>query len=150
MRRSITSAEAESHPDRHVVTRAIGVGETVRPDFVPLSRSRLQRLVLCSDGVTGELSDAQLATIAAVDIEPAVAVAAVLDGVLGGAARDNATVLVVDIEWIDNVTEADDVTVTGSYPAEAAASIEITAPRVRRDDFHTDRKMKPLIRRVPT
>ena len=125
---SISPAEAEHHPDRHVITRAMGVDESVSPDFVPLVRSTQQRLVLCSDGVSGELDESRMAAICAACPEPAAAVTSMLDAVLDGRAPDNATVMVVDVSWTDVDLGLLDVEVTGTYGVELAA-VDVTGRR---------------------
>jgi serine/threonine protein phosphatase PrpC len=146
---SITEAEADRHPDRHIVTRAMGVDEAVFPDFFRLSRSIRQRLLLCTDGVTGEINDVRLAEIMSADISPATAVSTVLDEVLSGSAKDNATIVVIDVGWVD-VPDAGDAEVTGAR--DQRVDVDVTAERPQRRESPTaepiDRKM-PLISEVP-
>jgi PPM family protein phosphatase len=59
---TITAEEAEVHPQRHVLTAALGVGMEIPPDAPP-SPLRLQpgdALVLCSDGLWGLLTDLEI------------------------------------------------------------------------------------------
>src|SRR6185369_10538504 len=49
----ITAAEAETHPHRSIVTRALGVESTVEVDEGVLEMRPGDRLLLCSDGLTG-------------------------------------------------------------------------------------------------
>ena len=50
---SITPEEAESHPDRHVIMKAIGASETLTPDIDKLECDRPSYILLCTDGLTG-------------------------------------------------------------------------------------------------
>ncbi len=68
---SITKDEAGQHPDRNVVTRAVGVDPTIVPDYVFLPSVSDQRLVLCSDGVCGQLSESAIAQIVTSVSDPA-------------------------------------------------------------------------------
>ena len=52
----ITALEALTHPRRNVITRALGTGNYGEPDFWVLPARPGDRLMLCSDGLSGELS----------------------------------------------------------------------------------------------
>lgn len=53
---SITEKEAKNHPHKNVITRAIGTSGTVNVDIFTINRMEFESLVLCSDGLTNELS----------------------------------------------------------------------------------------------
>lgn len=57
----ITPEEAKTHPQRHVLSQALGTKETVDPDF--FSPTVEDQLLLCSDGLTEEVADEQIAEI---------------------------------------------------------------------------------------
>jgi protein phosphatase len=60
----LTLAEARHAPDRNVLTRAVGIHDSIRVDlFGPRGLRPGDRLLLCSDGIHGLLEDAELATI---------------------------------------------------------------------------------------
>lgn len=52
---TISEAEADDHPQRNVVSQALGTDEDVEPDFYEVTSP--QRLLLCSDGLTEEVDD---------------------------------------------------------------------------------------------
>jgi protein phosphatase len=57
--------DAEHHPQKHVLTAAVGVTDAVQPD-VPLGPLLLERgdiLLLCTDGLWGQMSDAEIARL---------------------------------------------------------------------------------------
>ncbi len=121
---TISSSDARHHPDRNVVTRAIGVEAAAAADFFVLPRAEHQRFLLCSDGVSGQL-DPQLIGVCLGDDSASLNGAATLVAhVLDGPATDNATCIVVDARWagppIDS-TEADE-DITGPRPKESAVS----------------------------
>jgi serine/threonine protein phosphatase PrpC len=94
----ISPHEAESHPDRNVITRAIGAAEWVRPDvwLVPLGTTRT--FVICSDGLTKELDDDSISAImrGADERGDADRVADLLvEAALDAGGRDNVTVVVI-------------------------------------------------------
>ena len=49
--------EARTHPDRNVITRAIGVKEPVRIDFFDMKLEKGDIILLCSDGLTNMVED---------------------------------------------------------------------------------------------
>jgi PPM family protein phosphatase len=125
---AIDPSEAIRHPDRNVVTRAVGIEAEVSADFVPLTRATRQRLVLCSDGVSGPIDDGRLAELAGRSVTAEVAVDQIMAEVLAGPASDNATVIVVDVEW-DTVEPGDDPEVTSPQNRLRTDDLDITAPR---------------------
>ena len=58
----ITAEEAESHPQRHILTAALGTGPEFTPDSPeqPIPLEAGDTLVLCTDGLWGPLSDAEI------------------------------------------------------------------------------------------
>lgn len=57
MQGSITPEEARRHPERNMITRAIGGEKTIRPDFFRFDLEPDDVLLLCTDGLFGELED---------------------------------------------------------------------------------------------
>lgn len=88
---------AAHHPERHVVTRALGGGSDSRPDFSMVPVPAASRLVLCSDGVTSELSGPRFAELASGEAEPLDVAQQLVRAALDHGGRDNATALVVDV-----------------------------------------------------
>jgi PPM family protein phosphatase len=93
----ISADEARLHAHRNVVTRAIGIEESVAADFVIAPQGRHVRLLLCSDGVSGEVSDAQLSILLRESETPDEVARAIIASVLEGFAKDNATAVVLDV-----------------------------------------------------
>ena len=60
---SITGDEAKNHPNRNIILRALGVNESVEPDMFEMTDGDYKLLLLCSDGLTTHLSDAEIAEI---------------------------------------------------------------------------------------
>ncbi|RQD70340.1 MAG: Stp1/IreP family PP2C-type Ser/Thr phosphatase [Tindallia sp. MSAO_Bac2] len=59
-RGEITEEEALVHPQKHVITRAMGIDETLRADYIPLEFKPDDVLLLCTDGVTNLICDDEL------------------------------------------------------------------------------------------
>jgi len=92
----ITAAEAAVHPDRNVITRAIGIDGELEPDVWLLPAGGTQTFVICSDGLTKELDDRAIEVVLAassVDASPADRLVA---AALASGGADNVTVVVVE------------------------------------------------------
>lgn len=98
----ITALEALTHPRRNVITRALGTGNYWEPDFWVIPAKAGDRLMLCSDGLSGELSHNYMARVLASVQHPQDAAEVLQMAALRAGGRDNITVIVVDA-----VTEAD-------------------------------------------
>ena len=97
-RRAITEAAAREHPQRHVLTRALGVREFVEPDLAELSASPGDVFALCSDGLTNHVLDAEIAerVDGGADLETACKELVQSANDRGG--EDNATLVLVRVE----------------------------------------------------
>src|SRR5205807_2467038 len=59
----LTPEEAAVHPQRHVLTRVIGMAPDVEVDAYPILPYRGDRYLLCSDGLINEVTDDQIASV---------------------------------------------------------------------------------------
>ncbi|WP_036555537.1 PP2C family protein-serine/threonine phosphatase [Nocardioides insulae] len=99
---SITPEDAAVHPDRNVVTRALGGGTPVDPDFFHLTVPAGMRLLLCSDGVSGMLDADQIASVLGETPDPRDAAERLVLAAVAEGGRDNATAIVIDVVgWSD-------------------------------------------------
>ncbi len=102
----ITEQEAAVHPERHVVTRALGGPDAVEPDFFVLPLADFPRVLLCSDGITGMIGDDEIAAILAGSTEPHDAADRLVAAALAAGGVDNATAVVVDVVgWAGDRTD---------------------------------------------
>jgi serine/threonine protein phosphatase PrpC len=92
----ITPAEAAVHPRRHVVTRALGTGDETDADYRLLPIEDGDRILVCSDGLNGELDDQHISRILAAEPDPQAAVDELIQAALRSGGRDNVTCIVVD------------------------------------------------------
>ena len=93
----ITQDEAAVHPERHVITRALGSPEGIDPDFFLLPLGSVERLLLCSDGITGMIEDAVIEDILETVPDPRDAADKLVGAAIAAGGRDNATAIVVDV-----------------------------------------------------
>ena len=91
-------ADAARHPERHVVTRVLGGGSPeVDPDVFALPVSPTERIVVCSDGLSEALPDVRIQAELRAQADAQGAADALVGAALAVGARDNVTVLVVDV-----------------------------------------------------
>lgn len=88
---------ARSHPERHIVTKAVGTAEEPRPDFWLVPREPGDRLLLCSDGVTSELDDEAIADALHRPDSAQDVAERLTDRALDAGGRDNITCVVIDV-----------------------------------------------------
>ncbi|MCL2514819.1 MAG: protein phosphatase 2C domain-containing protein [Microbacteriaceae bacterium] len=65
---AITPEQAARHPERNVITRALGADDSVQPDVWLLPPGAVRTFLICSDGLTKELSPAIISGILAGDV----------------------------------------------------------------------------------
>lgn len=93
----ISPAEARHHPERNVVTRAIGAEPQIHPDFWLLPMHPGERVMICSDGLLGDSPASEVKFL--VKEVPGAGTAArhLVDLALRHGARDNVSVIVIDV-----------------------------------------------------
>lgn len=121
----ITAQEATVHPRRHVVTRALGTGDETEADYWLLPMEEGDRVLVCSDGLTGELADEDILRILSTVAQPQDAVDALIQAALRNGGRDNVTAIVVDARNVAN----DDGAGTTAPRYDSAHQDEETLPR---------------------
>jgi protein phosphatase len=94
----LTADEAHSHPASNVLTRALGIQPDVQVDHWWLRAAPSERYLVCSDGLTNEVSEGQVAALVAGEQELQVVVDRLLELALDAGARDNVSIVVVEIE----------------------------------------------------
>lgn len=94
----LTEEEARNHQWRSVVSNALGGEERVRLELYGLPLRRGDRLLLCSDGLSGVISEAELYGVMAQQPDPDLAVRQLIDLSNAEGGPDNITAIVVDIE----------------------------------------------------
>lgn len=92
----LSAEEAAAHENRNVVTRALGAGIVSDADFWMIPAAPGDRMMICSDGLTGELTDEQIADVLAGAGTPQRTAQALVDAANAHGGRDNVTVVIVD------------------------------------------------------
>ena len=55
--------ESRNHTQKNIITKAVGVSETIQPDFFMLDIEEGEKILLCSDGLTNMVDDEKLEEI---------------------------------------------------------------------------------------
>lgn len=97
-RGALSEIEARSHPERSLITRAVGMSEQgeMEVDAVEGRLGPGECLLLCSDGLTEELDDTEIERILASGRGIQERVAELVDAALAAGGRDNVTVVLVE------------------------------------------------------
>ncbi|KAA1427376.1 PP2C family protein-serine/threonine phosphatase [Nocardioides antri] len=111
---TIDAADAATHPDSHIVTRALGGPVRYRPDLFVVPAEVSGRILLCSDGVSGMLAHDDIARILGEHQEPGAAADAVVAAAVAAGGRDNATAVIVDVVGLARQTSSRQE--TGAHP----------------------------------
>lgn len=93
----ITASEAAEHPERHVLTSALGVVDAVAPAVNHVRPEPGDRLILCSDGLFNELTEEAIAATAARHDDLDRAARDLIDQAKASGGADNITVVLVEV-----------------------------------------------------
>ncbi len=140
-RGSISADEAERHPHRNVITRALGAEANVQVDAVSEPLHIDDIVLLCSDGLHSEISDEAIAGVLA----GANGLDAAADGLVAAAnaagGSDNVTVVLARVGAGDGreapMPEAPEPSATQEFPTLNAAGVEAPYREMPGPDDHT-------------
>ena len=93
----ITADEARVHPNRSVITRALGSDPGMYADHFTLNIVEGDRLILCSDGLSSMISDSEIEDIAVKSSTAQMCTDNLVDAALAAGGADNVSVVVVDV-----------------------------------------------------
>lgn len=103
----LSPEEAEGHPYSNVITRAVGASELTAPDYLTIDVRAGDRFVICSDGLTKELTDYGIQHFLRENPEPGPAADAMLAAALENGGRDNVTLIIVQVENVEDSSSTD-------------------------------------------
>ena len=93
----LTREEARVHPDKNVITRAVGVEERIAIDFFDLSVKQGDKILLCTDGLSNMLTDEQICQIVQGESSLQSAGEKLVKAANQNGGRDNITVLLAEM-----------------------------------------------------
>jgi PPM family protein phosphatase len=94
---SLTEEESRVHPNRSVITRALGSDPNMMADTFEIIARSGDRLMLCTDGLSSLVTDAEIAEILSRHADPKEAVDALIAAARLAGGYDNITAIVVDV-----------------------------------------------------
>ena len=94
----ITAEEAKSHPEKHVITRAVGGEPTVDPDFFSFRTYPGDTIILCTDGLYGMVEEEEIARVASASKTMHGLARSLVDMANASGGEDNITVVCMRIQ----------------------------------------------------
>ncbi len=91
----ITKEQARTHPEKNMITRALGIGKDVNVDFFNLMLQKEDKLLLCSDGLSNICTDEEIAFVLG-QKQAESAVKTLIDLANMGGGNDNITVVIAE------------------------------------------------------
>ena len=94
---SLTKEQARTHPQRNMITQALGSPQPLRVALSRLALRRGDRLLCCSDGLHGEVTDAQILAVLEQCLSPRRSLELLVDEALAHGGRDNITGIILTL-----------------------------------------------------
>jgi protein phosphatase len=143
----ITHEEALDHPQRAVITRALGLEPDVEIDHLELLPYRGDRLLLCSDGLTNEVHEDQMGSTLRRLADPREAARDLVTQARVNGGNDNITAVVIDVTDDEGRAEAASAALAGSGAGTGEHTALIDKPRRRRGQARERAPTEPRGRR---
>ncbi len=93
----LTPEEARTHPQRSVITRALGSDAHLHPDIYEINVETGDRLLICSDGLSGMIFDDQIESTLRRVQDPQRCASQLVNEAIAAGGHDNVTVIVADV-----------------------------------------------------
>ena len=93
----LTPEEARTHPQRSVITRALGSDPRTQPDLYEINVETGDRLLLCSDGLSGMVRDREIEATMARVRDPQRCASQLVNQAIAAGGYDNVTVIIADV-----------------------------------------------------
>ena len=139
-RGDISAEQARIHPYRHMVTRALGAGPESDPDYWLIPAETGDRMLICSDGLTGEVDDEAIETMLRRPADVRTIAEDLVGRALDAGGHDNITVVIVEAVEVVGQSLATESTAGSGTPDEEETEVdEDTLPRHLTDDGGSDR-----------
>jgi len=120
----LSEDEAKSHPLKNVVTRALGGAAHVAVDLIEVPITAGDRYLLCSDGLTGMVSDDELVTHLASEDSPDKAVRSLIELANERGGIDNITAILVEVtKKVSDRRPTDPVGVPSSLSTDSTVTV---------------------------
>ena len=124
----LTPEQAEAHPQRAIVTRALGVDSEVEVDLYTLDVETGDRVVLCSDGLTTMVRERDIERLARAEQDPQRLAEALVGAANEAGGEDNITVIVIDVLEADPVVAHDPTALVAEQTVPVSRSAVVAPP----------------------
>lgn len=133
----LTPEQAEVHPQRAIITRALGVDDHVEVDVYTITVRTGDRIVLCSDGLTTMVRDRDVERMARAGNPPQRIAEELIEAANQAGGEDNITVVVVDVLEVEAGVPAgaEFVRLDGPVTPEPIAAPDVESPEPVTDAF---------------
>lgn len=91
----LSREDARCHPDKNIITRAVGAGRDIQADFFEFAVTGKSTLLMCSDGLTNMVEDVQLASILRMGETPEKTGRKLIETANQNGGKDNIAVIVI-------------------------------------------------------
>ncbi len=161
---TLTTAQAARHPRRHIINRALGVEPEVEADFKSCTLDGRTSFLVCSDGITRHISDAELAELLSSGAHPQNICARLKELCFARGAEDNLTAIVIDVgerAYVEEPTRpakiisvppassvGSRISIDFSPAEDAKTSAAQPGARMRRNDKHNQVRVGTWLGRV--
>jgi serine/threonine protein phosphatase PrpC len=122
-RGELSEEEAAIHPHRHILTRALGVSSDVDVDVWEMTPESGDRYLLCSDGLTNELSEERIVEVLTSLPDPQEAAERLVRLANEHGGSDNVTVVVLDVVVGEEETHGSGAALAGAGASAAGAGV---------------------------
>lgn len=92
----LTKEEARMHPDKNIITRAIGASKTVQVDFFEYDLKQGDKVLMCSDGLTNMVEDSDIETIVKKEVSIEERATELIKAANDHGGKDNIAVILVE------------------------------------------------------
>jgi PPM family protein phosphatase len=124
----LTREQAEVHPRRSIITRALGIDPEVEVDEYPIELQPGDRILFCSDGLTTMVRPDEIASILSRERDPKRAAQLLVDAANEAGGEDNITAVIVEAVEIPD----DEVDASPAVPYDDTSESPPVKPRRRR------------------
>jgi protein phosphatase len=90
--------QARVHPNKNIITRALGANETVEPDFFEVSLEEKDIVLMCSDGLTNMLEDKLIEKIVRENDNPEIAAETLVREANKNGGKDNIAIIIISLK----------------------------------------------------
>jgi serine/threonine protein phosphatase PrpC len=147
----LTRDHTRDHPDmRHVLIRAVGLEETIRPEYAAWDLIAHDRYLLCCDGVHASLKGSQLQNLLAERTAPDEVASRIVSAALEAGSHDNATAVVLDVLAVPAADRLDIEALMADLPIAELPKVGDTIDGFRLDEQVSDGRYSRLFRAEDT